>query len=212
MDLNKLKRSTSAENIESIENIENIENIDNNDKSENDVKSYAQYYEMLALIRNSLTNYDRYAAKRAFIDNLIPEIKESTTDLERDVILFKNSDGNVIFNSEFEYVGTYIITVKYWSWSWSNIKYGKKNTVLIRKILNYGFNIDYKLFPNIKKRIISSNFFLVCHMQLDNILAHIQEITKNPYIIPLHSKEGTDNYIILANPKIDEIIVKHMKK
>jgi hypothetical protein len=84
------------------------------------------------------------------------------------VMVFYDYRKRELFRSRYEIIGQYDNIVKTWTWSWAIARFLKNSTIIARKIINYGFNLDDSpgsLF--LKTELITSRFKITNEVQLD---------------------------------------------
>ena len=156
------------------------------------------------IIKESLEKYDMYKNKISLLKKYNVVIDQSGDDNIRDKINFYDKNNELVFSSEFEVIGCHIIKPNVWVWSWSHPYFKKKHISFIKKLLNYGFELDTFDEAELKARLITSRYFIIDHVQIDVILALTSYITKNPYIFPQakyddNNKKILTNYFIILN-------------
>lgn len=137
----------------------------------------------LALIRESLEYYDKHYElyKKKFIDVTYLKIIKSDNDHVHDEIHFFDNDKKLLFKSRFEFIGIHESQLNIWSWAWSIPYLNKKRTNIIKKILNYGIELETSLHY-LKSELITSRFKINHSIQLDIHYAIASYLAKKPVI------------------------------
>jgi hypothetical protein len=140
----------------------------------------------IIMLKEALEYFDTNQYKLVDINNKIRYIEfiESDKDFEHNEIVLYDEDFNKINISKYEYIGTYDSTTSIWSWAWSIPTMKKKNTTIIRKILNYGVELE----PTnnfLKTELITSRFRVTNKIQLDIYSAIVSYLSKKPSIIKI---------------------------
>jgi hypothetical protein len=133
----------------------------------------------------ALQYYDDNKHKRHSFFKSIAEVefKLKEKDLERNVAVFRDSEGKTIFESEYEMIGSYNSKHRIWTWAWSNPVFRRNSIYRVRKVLNYGFNLDLEnaqMF--LKTSLIMSRFKVSDAIQIDLLVALASYLAKTPVI------------------------------
>lgn len=136
------------------------------------------------LVVNALRYYDKnnelYAETFAKIKYF--SIKLSEHDLEHSIIIFYDNNKKKLFESRYEVIGMYNPSINIWIWGWAIPSLRKNQTGLIKKVLNYGMDLDAdSIF--LKSELITSRFTITNETQLDIHIAIASYISKNKSII-----------------------------
>ena len=103
-----------------------------------------------------------------------------------------------IFRSKTESIGSYYPPTKLWVWAWANPVNPKNNTYIVKKMFDYGMNMDpsqENLF--LRTELITSRFRTTDPVQLDTYLALSSYLAKIPYVFKLFwygQKQELDSY------------------
>lgn len=138
------------------------------------------------LVVNALRYYDKNNDLYTKIFNKIKyySFQLSEFDMEHNIIIFYDRKKNEIFRSRYEYIGIYNPLVEIWIWAWAIPVLKKNQTGLIRKVLNYGVNLDSdSIF--LKSELITSRFKITNVLQLDMHVAIASYISKQGCVIPI---------------------------
>ena len=174
------------------------------------VKEALEYYDLNQNLIEDLTQKISYI-----------EYVDSEKDFEHNKIILYDSNQNEILQSKYEYIGTYDSNTLIWSWAWSIPTMKKKNTTILRKILNYGVELE----PTqnfLKTELITSRFRVTNKIQLDIYSAIVSYLSKKPKVIRFKiynyyrairikdsNTKGEDNILIdIINPLIDKNLNK----
>lgn len=147
-------------------------NSDNTSKSSDDNKNN--------LIEDALEYYDDMVEN---IDGLVRNIGavrydllEKSKDIDRNIIIFYNSNREKVYESRFETLGFYISKYNLWTWAWGNPNYHKNNIDLSKKLLIYGLEIDPTENYFLKMELTTPRFLISNKIQLEihiAIAAHL---------------------------------------
>lgn len=136
------------------------------------------------LVTNALRYYDKNQEKYM---NLLRKAKYYTyeinrQDLQHSSIIFYDKNKKEILKSRYEFVGIYNPNVSVWIWGWAIPSLMKNQINLIKKVLNYGIELDDESIF-LKSELITSRFKIVNKLQLDMHIAISSYISKEPFII-----------------------------
>jgi len=140
----------------------------------------------IILVKEALEYFDSNQYK---LDELIRKLKyiefiESEKDFEHNQIVLYDDNFNKLDKTKYEYIGTYDSSTLIWSWAWAIPTMKKKNTTILRKILNYGIELE----PTnnfLKTELITSRFRVTNKIQLDIYSAIVSYLSKKPRIIKI---------------------------
>jgi hypothetical protein len=137
----------------------------------------------ITLVRDSLEYYDKnnqiYKHKFSHVNFI--RIQQNDNDYEHNIIHFYDVNKKHLFKSRFEYIGMHEPQLQLWSWAWSLSFLKKKSTTIIRKILNYGTELE-PVAHFLKSELITSRFRIKHTMQLDIHNAIASYLSKKPVI------------------------------
>lgn len=153
----------------------------------------------IVMLKEALEYYDSNQFKLEEIIKKIKYIKykESEKDFEHNEIILFDNNYNQIEKSKYEYIGTYDSTTSIWSWAWSIPTMKKKNTTILRKILNYGVELE----PTnnfLKTELITSRFRVTNKIQLDIYSAIVSYLSKKPRVIKIKIFNNT-RFVVLED-------------
>jgi hypothetical protein len=153
------------------------------------------------LVKNSLEyfdkNKDKYESKFKNVKYI--STKTSDIDTEQTVKYFYDASFNLLFKSRCEYIGLFDIEYGLWSWAWSIIFLKKKDTAIIRKILNFGTELEPES-TFLKTELVLSRFKITNKIQIDIHLAIVSYLAKKPIIFcQKYSQNIIDNKYIDVN-------------
>jgi hypothetical protein len=149
------------------------------------------------LVSNSLEYFDINKSKYEIVFKNVYGIDFiiSSNDVEPNYILFLDKNNGELFRSRYEIIGVYYEDYKLWTWGWAMPNLNKNITRIIRKLLNYG--IDLESSENyLKSELITSRFTINNPIQLEIHLALSMYLTKYPCI---YSIDITTNDKIFTN-------------
>jgi len=137
----------------------------------------------ITLVNNALEYYDKNIDKykHKFKDIVYLSLDYKDNDIEQNNIIFYDRNLRVLFTSKFERLGMYDAKTGIWSWAWTIPKYKKNETNIIRKILNYGAELDPSSIY-IKTELVTSRFRITNNAQLDLHCALASYLSKKPII------------------------------
>jgi hypothetical protein len=157
----------------------------------------------ITLVRDSLEYYDKnlqiYKTKLEQVSYV--KIEQSKTDHEHNIIHCYDSDKKLLFKSRYEYIGMHEPEMRLWSWAWSLPFLKKKHTNIIRKILNYGTELE-PVAHFLKSELITSRFRINHEIQLDIHAALASYLSKKPVIF----KYKIFNYINIVDDDLTDVI------
>ena len=122
------------------------------------------------ILYNALEYYDKNTEKYEEIFKKVHYISfiPIKTETAHSIIVFYDHRKRELFRSRYEIIGQYDNSIKTWTWAWAIARFFKNSTTIIRKIINYGFNLDNSsesLF--LKTELITSRFKITNDIQLD---------------------------------------------
>lgn len=140
----------------------------------------------ITLVRDSLEYYDKYYElyKKKFDKVTYLKIIRSNNDHIQDEIHFFDADKQLLFKSRYEFIGIHEPQLNLWSWAWSIPYLSKKSTNIIRKILNYGTELE-PTSNFLKSELITSRFKINHLIQLDIHSGIAAYLSKKPVIYKL---------------------------
>lgn len=150
------------------------------------------------LVKEALEYFDSNQYKQEELVRKLRYIEfiDSDKDFEHNQIILYDDRFNKLDKTRYEYIGSYDSTTMIWSWAWAIPSMKKKNTTILRKILNYGVELE----PTnnfLKTELITSRFRVTNKIQLDIYSAIVSYLSKKPRIIKIK---------IFINTKIREDI------
>lgn len=138
------------------------------------------------LVKEALEYFDSNQYK--YIENVkrlkYIEFIDSEKDFEHNQIILYDDKFNKLEKAKYEYIGTYDSLTMIWSWAWAIPTLKKKNTTILRKILNYGIELE----PTnnfLKTELITSRFRVTNKIQLDIYSAIVSYLSKKPRVIKI---------------------------
>lgn len=137
------------------------------------------------IVKKSIKNYDNNYNKYYKYINM----QNVNVDVNSQQITFENKD-----NFKYEVAGIFDSTTKIWMWSWMIPEFKYKDTLLVKKLLNYGLKIDpystvkdakdsnRRILDNmlyLKTQLVNSRFLLSDNIQLELHLAIATYLVKD---------------------------------
>lgn len=131
----------------------------------------------------ALEYYDSNKEKYQNIFRKIKYIKFQHIDSEigHNKIIFYDKNKNELYSSRYELIGLYYSYTNIWMWSWASPIILKKHTNIIRKVWNYGAELDPK-DSFLKTELTTSRFVISNPIQLDIHLSISSYLSKIPMI------------------------------
>lgn len=185
-------------------NENNEDNEDNDDINNNNKKEEVNIND-ITLIKNSFEYYDKNNEKmRNKFDKVnYISFEFNEKDLEHNVIIMYDSKLKELFRSRIEKIGLFDKITKIWTWAWAVSSFKKNETNIIRKILQYGTELDPSTIF-LKTELITSRFRISNKIQLDMHCAIASYLSKKTqvykYTIFNLLKLIDNKYIDILNP------------
>jgi hypothetical protein len=148
----------------------------------------------ISLVKDALAYYDTNNEKynKIILDNKYFKIIKNKLDSEHNTIILYNENKKEIYKSRYEIIGIYDFYNSVWTWGWSIVDLRKNTTSIIRKVLQYGLELDPE--DNfIKIELINSRFRVSNRTQLDIHLAIASYLSKKPVIYELVIDENKES-------------------
>jgi len=191
--------------IKKIENKKN--NTDDGNEDTDDIKLNKMSVDVndMTLIKNSFEYYDKNNEK---IGNKFDKVNYisfeiNQKDLEHDIIIFYDVNLKELFRSRIEKIGIFDKISKIWTWAWAVSSFKKNETNIVRKILQYGTELDPSTIF-LKTELITSRFRISNKIQLDMHCAIASYLSKKKqiykYTIFNLLKLIDNKYIDIINP------------
>lgn len=191
--------------IKKIENKKN--NTDDGNEDTDDIKLNKMSVDVndMTLIKNSFEYYDKNNEK---IGNKFDKVNYisfeiNQKDLEHDIIIFYDVNLKELFRSRIEKIGIFDKISKIWTWAWAVSSFKKNETNIVRKILQYGTELDPSTIF-LKTELITSRFRISNKIQLDMHCAIASYLSKKKqiykYTIFNLLKLIDNKYIDILNP------------
>lgn len=143
------------------------------------------------IVRNALEYYDMNTEKYIDLFNDIHYISfknQNVNDPIDPIIIMYDSNKNKIFESKYELIGVLDNKTKIWIWGWSIPGIGKKIVNTVRKILNYGLDLDpTDLY--LRTQLITSRFRIDSNAQIDSHIAVTSYLAKKNIIFKYTESE-----------------------
>lgn len=140
------------------------------------------------LVLNSLNYYDKNNMNNEKIYKKFNyyTINRSDNDLDHSTIHFFDKNKQLIFKSRYEVIGVYNVEAGFWTWGWAAPSLKKNYIQIVRKLLNYGLDLE----PGedgffLKAELITSRFQVTNDIQLDIHVAIASYLSKKPMIYKL---------------------------
>lgn len=153
------------------------------------------------IIQSALIYHDQNNSKYQSLFDRVKRVKtkKNIKDMSKSKIYFYDENNKLFMKGNFEFIGNYYNKYKLWIWSWAIPVFEKNKTLLSRKILNYGLDIDLNEKPSINfsiKSDLTTSRFRINKLQLDIHIALISYISKEPIIYKSIDRLGeNDNFI-----------------
>jgi len=160
------------------------------------------------LVQDSLEYYDKNCEKydELFCNVKYIKFKTTSNDIDRSYVYMYDKDKKEILKSHYENIGIYNNKSHTWIWAWSVPRFFKNTTNIIRKIINYGMELNPES-NFLKTELITSRFRITNTIQLDMHVAIASYLSKKPLIYK-HMSYYTylddaivDSYIDITNIK-----------
>jgi len=103
-------------------------------------------------------------------------------DMEHNMIELYDEDKKKIGLYEYEIFGLYNPNTQIWIWGWSIPTLNKNSTYVVKKLLNYGINLDAEENILLKAELITSRFKITNPIQLDIHVALAAYLAKQSFI------------------------------
>jgi len=135
------------------------------------------------LVVNALEYYDKNNEKyKDFLKSIkYIKFKVEENDLEHNKIIMFDKNKKEIFTSRYEVIGLYSSVSNMWIWGWSLPQYKKNTTTIVRKLWNYGAELDVNSHF-LKRELITSRFRISDPIQLEIHTAIATYLSKKPLI------------------------------
>jgi hypothetical protein len=116
----------------------------------------------IQVMQNSLEYYDKnfdiYNSKFSNV-KYIKFITNDSNILHEQIELY-DKDKNLLFTYYYENIGQYVSSIQLWCWGWALPYLPKKSTILIRKILLHGIDLEYNDYEVLKLELLTSRLEL----------------------------------------------------
>jgi hypothetical protein len=161
-----------------------VNNLDKDNEEKNIVK--VNLTPDIIMLKEALEYFDTNQYKLEELNNKLKYIEfiDSEKDFEHNEIILYDNDFSKLKKTKYEYIGTFDSSTLIWSWAWAIPTMKKKNTTIIRKILNYGVELE----PTnnfLKTELITSRFRVTNKIQLDIYSAIVSYLSKKSSIIKI---------------------------
>lgn len=140
------------------------------------------------LLTNSLEYYDINNEKYKYLFEDVRYIYFTRTDddMDHNTITMYDENEKEIFKSKYEVLGMFDSHINIWTWGWAVPTLKKNSTTIIRKVFNYGAELD----PNdifLKSELVTSRFRISHPVQLDVHVAMASYLSKKPVVYKLYT-------------------------
>uniref|UniRef100_A0A6C0E9W9 Uncharacterized protein n=1 Tax=viral metagenome TaxID=1070528 RepID=A0A6C0E9W9_9ZZZZ len=151
------------------------------------------------IITNALEYYDSNNEKyqKIFKNAKYFKYVDSNSDIDHDKLILLDENKKEIFQSRIEIIGMYVANTNIWTWGWAITRFTKNLTFLVKKLINYGIELDPSA-AMLKDELINSRFKISHPIQLDIHCAIASYLTKKPIVYKLFYEQ---NYIKEARDK-----------
>lgn len=152
------------------------------------------------VISDTLEYYDTNKEKYTPLINKIKYIKfiDIESELSRNKVNLYDENDKLMNSYEYEIIGLFDNNTNIWVWSWGIPTVKKNQTGILRKIFNYGIDLDSDEY--LRNELITSRFKISNEIQIDMHLSIVSFLSKQPLII---------KYYLLKDAK--EFYDKHNK-
>jgi hypothetical protein len=158
------------------------------------------------LIINALNYYDK---NYEHINNIFKNVEyysfmNSKNDLEHSVIIFYDNKQKKLFESRYEVISVFLPKVDIWIWGWAIPIFKKNQSSLIKKVLNYGLDLDQN-YTLLKSSLTTSRLKVDNKVQLDINIAIASYISKSKTILGItydEQPEKNENKLLPFTLKI----------
>ena len=135
------------------------------------------------IVTDALEYYDKNNEKyrEKFKNIRFTKFVENNNDMEHNVIIMYDNNKKELFRSRYEVIGLFNSTTNIWTWAWAIPSFRKNNTNIVRKIMNYGAELDPQT-RFLKMELITSRFRISNNVQLDIHASIASYLSKNPII------------------------------
>lgn len=147
-----------------------------------------------AIVTDALEYYDTNSEKYKTIFKNVHYVSftNNKSDASHNIIQLFDDDKKLMLSSKYEIIGMFIPKNKTWIWGWS-IPFLRKNmTTIIRKILNYGVELDPSVY--IKPELITSRFHITNETQLDIHMAVATFLSKKQAVYKFYDDSERYNF------------------
>ena len=134
------------------------------------------------LIKTSLKFYDEQNEKykKYIVDTLI------NFDKSQNIIKIVDKDDNILLESKYEILGIYDNQTNIWLWAWLLTFLNANETIISRKLLDYGLKLEPLTNNNdhyyIKSQLLNSRITIEDMIELDIHLALSSYLIKDLYL------------------------------
>jgi hypothetical protein len=137
----------------------------------------------ISLVTTALEYYDENTEKykNAFRKAKYIKFISEDNDLTHNSIVYFDKDKKELFRSRYELIGIYNSYTNVWTWAWSITELKKKNTNIIRKVWNYGAELDPDA-KYLKTELITSRFAISNLIQTDIHVSVASYLSKIPIV------------------------------
>jgi hypothetical protein len=160
----------------------------------------------VSLVTDALEYYDMNNDK--FGDNFknvrYVKFEMAANDIDHNKITMYDKNKKQVYRSKYELIGLHNSDTKTWVWGWAIPSFKKNTTNIVRKIMNYGAELD----PDsrfLKTELITSRFRISDPIQLDVHTAIASYLAKKPVIYKLYSYKDfildEENYLDVTRSK-----------
>jgi hypothetical protein len=158
-------------------------------------------------ITEALEYYDMNSEKYVVKNVRYIRYDHSKSDTEHNSIIMYDKNKNEIFRSRYEVIGIHEQKTNIWAWAWSIPTLIKNSTMIIKKILLYGLDLDIEN-RILKTELITSRFKVSNNIQLEIQLAIASYLSKIPLIFSVFSYSSTNNNNDYIDLLIDDNQIK----
>jgi hypothetical protein len=154
-----------------------------------------------SVITESLEYYDKNCEIYKNFDKDFKYIKyeNSDNDIEHNLIIFYDKNKKELFRTRYEVLGLFINETQTWIWGWAVSHFTKNTTNIVRKIFNYGAELNPES-SFLKTELITSRFRISEYIQLEMHVSIGSYLSKKPLI---YKYKVYNNYFLSDDGFID---------
>ena len=165
----------------------------------------------ITLVTDSLDYHDKNLEKyNNYFDHVrFIKFETKTTDLDNNVVYMYDKNKILLYKSRYELIGRHIVDTNTWIWAWADPNTHKKETNIIRKIWNYGAELD-PIDKFLRLQLTTSRFRISNPIQLEIYTAIASYLSKKAVIYKhrfnLDEENDITDEIFKINPDTANVI------